>query len=465
MFQRLLLITDIIRKFLRETVIAKLRLYKNSDLQTQTSSGVKGETFSININAIGARVIDTFPLNIVDISKNTLENFHISKINAKKGIIVLNINFPVIIEEYPYSDFLLKNNKAFGATESGLVNINHQISDEQNFTLKLVFKIMSQAGIGIARDYQSYDTRREIITTLSGKYDYNLSDFAVNTVSDENFAFVGRIGVHKKLNLEGPPINETEYISYIAETVGRYKEKVKFWQTLKEPSPDKRTRPGNDAGLSPRDVVRVLELSYNTIKSVDPNATVYFPGLGAPIKRGGQYTDESYLSEIISLGGGKYFDAIGFDAYVFDIEQQVQTYTTILKRYGYDKPLWVAQTGVPAGKITQPIPFKGGGSDKAQVEFMVKAYATAFALGVEKVFWGEFLDNSKSEEEGRGAYSDTWNQTGLFYTGTWAKKPGYFTHRLLATALDNFTGATQLTPNIVKFIFSNRSPIYLVWPT
>ena len=86
------------------------------------------------------------------------------------------------------------------------------------------------------------------------------------------------------------------------------------------------------------------------------------------------------------------------------------------------------------------------------------------ALGVEKVFWGEFLDKSKSEEKGRSAFSDTWNQTGLFYTGTWAKKPGYFTHRLLATALDNFAGATQLTPNIVKFTFSNRSPIYLVWP-
>jgi len=462
--------------------IAKLELLKSRDSKPQEDNKAS-EKFSakemkipINIGADKVRVIDTFPLDVVNVSDNTLKNFRASEQSSKEGKVVLNINFPVLVEEYPYSDFSLKNNKAFGATESGLVKMRREVQrrgpprassvSDQDSDLQRIFKIMSQAGLGLARDFQSYDTRRVEIEARKGEYDYSRSDFAVDACRAGGFDFLGRLGLHYgKMGQEGPPSDEAAYVAYIRNTVSRYADKVKVWQVLKEPSPQKRGRMGNDAGLSPKDVVRVLELSYNTIKSVNPNATVYFPGLGAPMKRGGKYTDESYLSEIISLGGGKYFDAIGFDAYVFHIEEQVQTYTKILKRYGCDKPLWVAQTGVPAGKIEQPIPFKGGGSDRTQIEFMVKAYATAFALGVEKVFWGEFLDKSKSEEKGRSTYSDTWNQTGLFYTGTWEKKPGYFTHRLLATALDNFTGATQLTPNTVKFTFSNRSPIYLVWPT
>lgn len=460
--------------------IAKLELLKSRDSKPQEDNkasekfSAKEMIFSISVGADKVRVIDTFPLDVVNVSDNTLENFRVSEQSSKEGKVVLNINFPVIVEEYPYSDFSLKNNKAFGATESGLMKMRRQVQrrgpprassvSDQDSDLQRIFKIMSQAGLGLARDFQSYDTRRVEIEARKGEYDYSRSDFAVDACRAAGFDFVGRLGLHYgKMGQEGLPSDEAAYVAYIRKTVSRYADKVKVWQVIKEPSPKKRGRMGNDAGLSPKDVVRVLELSYNTIKSVDPNATVYFPGLGAPIKRD-KYTDESYLSEIISLGGGKYFDAIGFDAYVFDIEQQVQTYTKILKRYGYDKPLWVAQTGVPAGKIEQPIPFKGGGSDRTQVEFMVKDYATAFALGVEKVFCGEFLDKSKSEEKGRSASSDAWNQTGLFYTGTWEKKPGYFTHRLLATGLDNFTGATQLTPNIVKFTFSNRSPIYLVWP-
>lgn len=55
--------------------------------------------------------------------------------------------------------------------------------------------------------------------------------------------------------------------------------------------------------------------------------------------------------------------------------------------------------------------------------------------------------------------------TGLFEAGTWKLRPAYFTHRLLATVLREFTAAELLADNVVKFSFASRGPVYLVWPS
>jgi len=374
---------------------------------------------SIPVSAAKARMIETFPWNSDKISDNTLENFKVSELKAAKGQVVVEINYPVIIEEYPYSDMSLKHNARFGATGSGVIKRPNRPASQLNSTVKKNFKMMAQSGIGLARDFQSYDTRREAVTTRRGQPDYSMSDFAVGVATDEGFDFIGRLGVHEKMREEGPPKDEAAYIAYIKNTVTRYKDKIKIWQVLKEPSPTRRSRPGNDAALQPKDLKRILELSYTTIKSVDPDATVYFPGLGAPLTRG-KYTDESYLSEIMALGGAKYFDAIGFDAYVWDIEEEAQKYRRILKKYGYDKPLWVAQTSVLARNLDKQVTasFHGhGGSDRAQAEFMVKAYARAFAIDIKKVFWGEFIDESREEGIRKDAKTIAVDQTGLFWAG------------------------------------------------
>lgn len=460
------------RKFVAEAVVMLESLGRRGPQTSPKEPKASAYTFaekkelSIAVSAAKARMIETFPSNADKISDNTLENFKVSELEADKGQIVVEINYPVIIEEYPYSDMSLKHNQAFGATGSGVIKRPNRSASQLNSVVKKNFKMMAQAGLGLARDFQSYDTRREIITTPRGQHDYSMSDFAVGVAIDEGFDFIGRVGVHEKMREEGPPKDEAAYIAYIKSTVTRYKDKVKIWQVLKEPSPTKRGRPGNDAGLQPKDVKRILELSYTTIKSVDPSAIVYFPGLGAPIKRG-PYTDESYLSEIVALGGAKYFDAIGFDAYVWDIEDEAQKYRRILKKYGYNKPVWVAQTSVLARDIDKQTTasFHGrGGSDRAQAEFMVKAYARSFAIDIKKVFWGEFIDESREEGIRKDAKTIAVDQTGLFWTGVWQVKPAYFTHRLLATALDSFTEAKRVSANMVKFTFANRSPVYVVWP-
>jgi len=440
-----------------------------TDMPVELSAGAVKVT--IPVNAEKVMVIDSFPSDTNEISRNVLENFHYYEQKAKEGTVVLDINSPVIVAAFPYPDFKLKNNKAFGSTESGQVNAALSgLSDSSvlNSRQAMIIDLISQAGIGIARDFKSYDTYRFNIESQKGHYDFFFSDYAINLCMEKGIDFIGRITPHITRKGSGLPEDESAYIAYIKQTVNRYKGRVKYWQTLKEPEPRVRSHSGNDKGLMPEDAVRILKLSYTTIKSIDKDAIVYFPGTGPPFEFRG-YNADSYFEKIISLGGAMYFDVLGFDAYKYDIGEQVIKYREILKKYGYDKPLWVAQTGVPDEIINRRRKpsarrFSGGGSPSAQCEYLVKAYAGAFALGIEKVFWGEFLDESEAESKNRGKSSLQWDRTGLFFTGTWEKKPAYFTHRLLAATLYGFTKTQKIAPNIVKFIFAGKSPVYILWP-
>lgn len=417
-------------------------------------------TVSIPISTEKVRVIDTFPLETDTISNNTLQNFRYYELNTVKGVLELNINFPVIVQEYPYTDFKFKNNKAFGATESseGILGLS---PGKINSRLDTILNIISKSGVGLARDFKAYDTRRPSIERQKGTYNFSRSDYAVNAAINNGIYFIGRLTPHHVRKKGGPPEDESAYVDYIKKTVNRYKGRVKYWQTLKEPEPRVRRRvAGNDGGLSPEQAVRIFMLSYNTIKSVDENAIVYFPGPG-PGFQFGSYNADTYFEKIISLGGAKYFDVLGFGAYKHDVEKRYEKFRNILKKYGYEKPLWVAQTGAPDSNVGT---FPWGGSPEAQCEFMVKVYARSFAIGIEKVFWGEFVDESLKETKEHDDKSRMWNATGLFYTGTWRLKPGYFTHRLLASSLHSFTKAEKVAPNIVKFTFANKSPVYIIWP-
>ncbi len=459
---------------LLEQAISKLESLESEDYPAPKLSGniETSKTVQIELPVKSkVRVIETFPRDTNTISGNVLQNFHYSEQESKDGVILLSINSPVIVQEYPYSDFKFQNNKAFGSTESGQSNkaLRGLPDNELNSRQGIIFHLLSQSGLGVARDFKSYDTRRENIEHKKGVYNFSRSDYAVSTALSVGIDFIGRLNPHRDREKGGFPDDESAYVTYIKQTVGHYKGRIKYWQTLKEPEPRMRNRiaSGNDGGLSPEDAVRILKLSYTTIKSVDSNALVYFPGIGPPFEFG-SYNEDSYLENIIALGGAKYFDVIGFDAYAYDIEEQAVEYRNTLKKYGYDRPLWIAQTGVPDVEPAPKRKWIGGGSPMAQCSYMVKTYATAFAIGLEKVFWGEFLDESlrtKTKDDSRKRDGKAIAQRqGLFSTGSWERKPGYFTHRLLASVLYDFDKAERVAPNIVKFTFVNRSDIYIVWP-
>ncbi|HVK48713.1 MAG TPA: hypothetical protein VM488_12725, partial [Pseudobacter sp.] len=100
----------------------------------------------------------------------------------------------------------------------------------------------------------------------------------------------------------GTPVNENNYYAlYVYKTVTRYKNWVKFWEIINEPDYDyggngyrKKGETGNwyDNLPNPCDLpnmkapifnyIRLLRISYEVIKTVDPTAYITTGGLGYP---------------------------------------------------------------------------------------------------------------------------------------------------------------------------------------
>ena len=138
----------------------------------------------------------------------------------------------------------------------------------------------------------------------------------------------------------GTPVNDRNYYAlYIWRIANKFKKQVKFWEIWNEPGLDftggkgwlNRGAPGNwwDNNPEPCDYklrapiqtyVRMLRISYEVIKSVDPNSYVVTSGLGFPsfldaILRNTDNPNNGQVTPQYPRGGGAYFDGIGYHAY------------------------------------------------------------------------------------------------------------------------------------------------------
>jgi PKD repeat protein len=157
----------------------------------------------------------------------------------------------------------------------------------------------------------------------------------------------------------GTPVNDNNYYAlYIWRIANKFKKQVKFWEIWNEPGLDftggkgwlNRGAPGNwwDNNPDPCDYklrapiqtyVRMLRISYEVIKTVDPNAYVVTSGLGFPafldaILRNSDNPNNGIKTPQYPLGGGAYFDGIGYHAYphfddamrIYNIQRQAFDY-------------------------------------------------------------------------------------------------------------------------------------------
>ncbi len=138
----------------------------------------------------------------------------------------------------------------------------------------------------------------------------------------------------------GTPVNDTNYYAlYVWKTAQRYHKYVKFFEVWNEPGFDftggkgwlPRGAPGSwwENNPDPCDYklrapifnyVRLLRISYEVIKSIDPNCYVMTSGLGYPsfldaVLRNTDNPVDGKVTPQYPKGGGAYFDGIGYHAY------------------------------------------------------------------------------------------------------------------------------------------------------
>ena len=259
----------------------------------------------------------------------------------------------------------------------------------------------------------------------------------------------------------GTPYNDNNYYAaYLYQTVSLYKDFVRFWEIWNEPGFDYTGGLGYQPPGSPgswwdnnpdpcdyklrapiTEYIRTLRISWEIIKTLDPEAYVVVSGTGYPsfldaILRNTDNPDGGTVSAAYPLKGGAYFDVMGFHSYPhFDgslrewsdtlndwiysrhsdaaAEGLLKTraiYQEVLDNYGYDgnthpEKLWmVTEVNLPRKQFGDYI-----GSAEAQKNFIIKAMTTAvmhdfLQLHIYKLAEDTYFDGAYSEFDLMGLY-------------------------------------------------------------
>jgi len=138
---------------------------------------------------------------------------------------------------------------------------------------------------------------------------------------------------------DGTPVNEDNYFAlYVYKTVSLYKDQTRFWEIWNEPDLD-----SSGDGWKPRDIdgnwydntpqpcdiqlrapvfyyIRLLRISYEVIKTLDPDAYITTGGIGYEsfldvILRYTDNPDGGTVTPEYPLKGGAYFDVLSYHVY------------------------------------------------------------------------------------------------------------------------------------------------------
>lgn len=230
----------------------------------------------------------------------------------------------------------------------------------------------------------------------------------------------------------GTPVNDQNpYALYVWKAATTYRGLIKIWEVWNEPDVDTGNgwlapgQPGNwwDNAPQPCETalkappyyyIRALRITYEVVKSIDPEAYVAVGGLGWPgfLDVVCRYTDNpenGAKSPAFPLTGGAYFDCMSFhtyphlnnslrewrndingffyyrhsDAAVDGVWKHKNAFKTVLDKYGYDDgrfphKLWIcSEFNIPRKQFGEYI-----GSDEAQVNFLIKTLVTSQMEGM-----------------------------------------------------------------------------------
>lgn len=254
----------------------------------------------------------------------------------------------------------------------------------------------------------------------------------------------------------GPPNDWAEYQNFLGAAVKRYKDVVSSWEI------------GNEyegcCGYQndPDGYLKLLKLSYETIKRVDPSAKVLNGGAlefpDASIK--------TFWTKFFQLGGGNYLDIFnvhynsgknGAKSDSSEFLSVLNFYNNLIKNQGLTKPLWISEFGTYSG-TPQRAPGQPPGpasafpsqSPEFQAAWYFRYSIMAFANNVERVFI-DFIGQD-DQNVGASAIYNLQGQSRLFLK----------TLETIATKLEGFGKVEKIADGQYKFTVGGEN-VYALW--
>ena len=258
------------------------------------------------------------------------------------------------------------------------------------------------------------------------------------------------------------PISDTLALeNFLDVLVLRYAEVVDAWEFINEPDgkvPHVYGPAIGCWGLHPAEYARQLGIFYAKVKTLDPDALVFFGGLAYDCwgcEETHNIFERSFFEEALQNGAGLYFDGVSLHYYPINPEDfptmahKVNEIRDTMSRNGvYWKKIWITETG----QWTDP-----SGSSEHQRDFIVRELTRGFGAGVDNIFWYDPREHYLPE----GAVQ-RW-----LISSNHEPTNGYSTFQHFAEKLEGMhcVGAYGDVPDEVeayKFVGPERS-LYILW--
>ncbi|MGQ9598985.1 MAG: cellulase family glycosylhydrolase [Anaerolineae bacterium] len=227
----------------------------------------------------------------------------------------------------------------------------------------------------------------------------------------------------------------SELAEFVVAAVKRYSGPpyyVKYWEFYNEPDNgvEHLAETGSSwFGTQPQAYVDLLKAVYQPIKEADPEAQVVLGGLAYDwfTEAGGPFV-EDFLDEVLTKGGGNWFDVMNFhyyptfrpnwEAYGIDIIGKANYLRNKLAGYGWQKPLICTEAGFWSDSVHDP-----PGNHELQSRYVPQLFVRSQAADLGLTIWFMLID------------LDGW-KVGLF-TPDMQPKPAHYAYSTLARQLSS----------------------------
>jgi len=232
------------------------------------------------------------------------------------------------------------------------------------------------------------------IETSPGEYDWDKYDAVFDRLGElELSAMVVIYGAPDWAAEEScGPISDTLALeNFLEALVPRYADVVDAWEFINEPDgrvPHVYGPAIGCWGLYPAEYALQLGIFYAKVKTLDPEALVFFGSLAYDCWGHGEPHDifvRSFFEETLQNGAGLYFDGVGLHYYPIHLEvfptmaHKVNEIRDTMTRNGvYGKQIWVTETGMWINTHD---------GVERQRDFIVRELTRGFGAGVDNIFW------------------------------------------------------------------------------
>jgi hypothetical protein len=215
------------------------------------------------------------------------------------------------------------------------------------------------------------------------------------------------------------PKNLPHYISYVEQTVKRYKGKVDAWSIWNEPD--------DLHWFGPRKhYFEMVKQAVQKIREIDPRTPILIGAFGG--------TPTGFLEDMYKWGAMENVSAVAFHPYGINPRHTVMLYdkmAAILKKHGFSGELWVTEVGYPTGGI-----YPTRVSKRELPVYVVKTITGLAARGARTVLWYQLFDSENPQPLRKRFNSEDF--FGLVYPN-YVRKDGAAAYTLCARYLADTT--------------------------